>query len=237
MLSIKKILFCIIKFFPKKISNFIIFFAGCFIYRKSYAQYGEDLIIIEYLKSKQIRNGTYLDIGGFHPKWISNTYLLHKQGFSGFIVEPDWEKLKFFNFFRKGKVHLINAAVSCSKEKYIKFYKFKKNFGFSEIDTSSFKEAEKIKKEKKIDYITVKVKNFFIDDIFKITGKVNVFNLDVEGIDTELIKNCNFELLDPDLIMFEEKPNYFVTKEMQKFFESKGYNVLFQSGRTKCFAK
>jgi FkbM family methyltransferase len=237
MKKYKLILFSILNYFPNKISNFIIFIIGCFIYRKSYSQYGEDLIMLEYLNNKQIKKGSYLDIGGFHPRWISNTYLLHKNGYHGYIVEPDKDKLKFFYFLRGKKVKLINAAVTCSKNEYIELYKFKKNFGFSEIDTTSLEEAEKIKKKNKIDYNKVKVKNIFIDDIFKITGKVNVLNLDVEGIDTKLIKNCNINLLDPDIILFEEKPNYFVSDELLNFFKSKGYQVLFQSGWTKCFAK
>jgi FkbM family methyltransferase len=140
-------------------------------------------------------------------------------------------------FIKYKLLKLINAAVTCDKYEYIEFYKFKKNFGFSDIDTTSLEEAEKIKKEKKINYNKVKVKNIFIDDIFKITGKVNVLNLDIEGIDTRVIKNCNINLLDPDIILFEEKPNYFVSDELLNFFKSKGYKILFQSGYTKCFAK
>lgn len=235
--NLKFIVFFFLNFLPIKISNLLIFLAGCFIYRKSHSQYGEDLMILEYLKSKNIKNGTYLDIGGFHPKWISNTHILHKHGFTGYIVDLEKDKLKYFSLIRGKKVKLIHAAISKYRYEYIKFYKFKRFFGFSELDTISKKEAERIKNKQKINYQVKKVKNIYINELFKMTGKINVLNLDLEGIDFELIEKCNFDLIKPELILFEDNLNYFATKKMINFFKKKKFKLLFQSGGTKCFAK
>lgn len=54
--------------------------------KRSYAQSGEDIIAdIEMGKKKK---GVYIDVGAFHPKLFSNTYLFYKRGWSGVCIEP-----------------------------------------------------------------------------------------------------------------------------------------------------
>ena len=64
--------------FPKKLSDFISYLSGFKHFKISYSQFGEDLILSKYLKYKNIKKGKYLDIGAFHPRWSSNTHLLHQ---------------------------------------------------------------------------------------------------------------------------------------------------------------
>ena len=46
---------------------------------------GEDIFIVEYFKKK--KNGFYIDVGCYHPIHRNNTYLLHKNGWSGIIID------------------------------------------------------------------------------------------------------------------------------------------------------
>ena len=49
------------------------------INKNYYSQFGEDRIIINEILNPNYRNGFYIDVGCFHPKKYSNTYLLHKK--------------------------------------------------------------------------------------------------------------------------------------------------------------
>ena len=60
-----------------------------------YSQFGEDKILNE-LISKDFINGFYVDVGCFHPKKHSNTYMLFKRGWYG--VNIDMEKDKVFQY-------------------------------------------------------------------------------------------------------------------------------------------
>jgi hypothetical protein len=233
-----KLLKSIISFIlPKKIFNFLAFLYGYKFFKISYSQFGEDLIILKYLQYKKITKGIYLDIGAFHPRWISNTHLLHKLGFEGMCVDLDEEKLKYFKFARGNKVKTICASVSTSKKKYLNFYKFKRKHQFSEIDTLSYEFANKIKKKWKINFEIKKIKNYYINDLFTKIGKINILNIDVEGLDYKLIKHADFKIIDPDIIIFEDARKYFASKEIVNYFCKMKYNLLFQSGPSKCFAK
>lgn len=222
---------------PRKIINFLAFIYGYKFFKISYSQFGEDLIILKYLQYKKITKGVYLDIGAFHPRWISNTHLLHKLGFEGTCVDLDEEKLKYFRFARGNRVKTICASVSTSKKKYLNFYKFKRKHQFSEIDTLSYEFANKIKNKWKINFEIKKIKNFHINDLFTKIGKINVLNIDVEGLDYKLINYADFKIIDPDIIIFEDARKYFASKEIVNYFRKMKYNLLFQSGPSKCFAK
>ena len=223
--------------FPKKLSEFISYLGGFRHFRISYSQSGEDLILLKYLKYKNIEKGKYLDIGAFHPRWASNTHLLHQKGFSGHCVDLDEKRLRWFRFARGNKVKTICGAVSNSHEEFIKVYKFKRKSPFSLIDTTSLEHAEYFKSKGKSKYEAINVKNFHINDIFNKVGKINVFNIDIEGKDFEVIKSSNLEIIDPEIILIEDNSGYFPLNELEDFFVKKNYHLISICGLTKCFAK
>ena len=63
---------------------------------ESYSQCGQDLFVLNLLK---INNGTFLDLGCYLPKNISNTYLLELNGWSGISLDivdysEEWKERK-----------------------------------------------------------------------------------------------------------------------------------------------
>ncbi len=223
--------------FPKRLSDFISYLSGFKYFKISYSQYGEDLILLKYLKYKNIKKGKYLDLGAFHPRWASNTHLLHQKGFSGYCVDLDEKRLRWFRFARGNKVKTISGAVSNSYKEFIKVYKFKRKSPFSLVDTTSLKHAKKFTKKINNSYEIINVKNYHINDIFSKVGKVNVLNIDIEGQDFKVIKSSNLKLIDPEIILIEYNGGYFPSKEMTNFFNKKNYYLISICGLTKCFAK
>lgn len=229
-------------FFNTNILHFAIFFVGLFKYRKSYSEFGEDLVVYEYFKYKKIINGKYLDIGCFHPNWISNTALFHKLGWSGYAVDLDSVKLNYFKIFRGNKVRTITAAISNNRSKFVNYYSFNKHHPYSPVNTLSKYHANQIKKKWKINFKLEKIKNYHVNDLFTLVGKINFLTIDIEGIDGLIIKKADFSLVDPDVILFEDPFNYFATDKVKSFFNNINkkngeYKILFQSGYSKCFAK
>ena len=52
------------------------------------------------------------------------THLLHKKGFSGYCLDIDEKRLRWFRFARGNMVETICGAVSNSHEEFIKVHKF-----------------------------------------------------------------------------------------------------------------
>lgn len=229
-------------FISTKILHFIIFLYGLTINRKSYSQHGEDLVVEQYFNYKKIINGKYLDIGCFHPTWISNTALFHKLGWTGYVVDLDSVKLNYFKILRGNKVKTITAAISNNRSKFLNYYSFNEMHPYSPVNTLSRYHANQIKKNWKINFKLQKIKNYFINDLFAEVGKINFLAIDVEGIDNLIIKDADFSIIDPEVILFEDVYSYFASDKIINFFKkinkkNNQYKILFQSGYSKCFAK
>ena len=222
---------------PKKIFNFLAYLNGFKYFKISYSQYGEDLVLLKYLDYKKIKNGKYLDIGAFHPVWLSNTNLLDKKGFTGYCVDLDEERLEWFRFRRGDRVKTICGAVSNSNDEYIDIYKYQRKTPFSQVDTTSIDFAKRYSSKTNTKFETKKVKNYHIDDIYKKVGKVDVLNIDIEGKDFETLKSSNLEIIDPEIILIEDHDGYFPSNELKKFFTERDYELISICGLTKCFAK
>lgn len=54
-----------------------------------YSQYGEDGIIQEIFSRLNIQKGFFVEFGAVDGMWISNTRLLHENGWEGVMIEPD----------------------------------------------------------------------------------------------------------------------------------------------------
>lgn len=224
----------LLEFFNRKI---YIFLAGLVAFLKkntrSYSQYGEDLIIYQFFKSRNINTqGIYIDIGAYHPKWISNSYLLSKNDWSGYVVDVDQSKLLLFKYFRK-KCNIICAAIAPGESyRSINIYNFKKLF--SEIDTLDKSIAEINKIRFNCDYNINKIKTLNINDLLKSCteeyGTCDFINIDIEGLDDLVIMDIDFMLYQPKLICFEKNNVIDITIDpLAYYLKTKNYSHLFST--------
>lgn len=78
---------------------------------RSWAQCGEDLIAAFYFHNLKVPDIRYLDIGAHHPYLFSNTYLFHRRGMRGVLVEPSAEACRALRSGRRGDTVLRAAVV------------------------------------------------------------------------------------------------------------------------------
>jgi hypothetical protein len=93
----------------------------------TYSQVGQDLFVLKTLNNK--KNGYYIEIGGNHPDYINNTFLLEKEFlWNGFSLEIDKKLVEAYNKVRRN----ICIEADAIKFDYLKF--LKKNNYPSQID-------------------------------------------------------------------------------------------------------
>ena len=102
------------------------------IYEGSNSQAGQESFVLSYLKEK--RNGYYLEIGGYHSKIDSNTYLLETQyGWSGVALEIDTGRSNEYNSNRSN-VCLNADATTFNYLEYLENNKFPNQIDYLQID-------------------------------------------------------------------------------------------------------
>lgn len=207
----------------------------CFLDRKQYSQWGEDLFIDNFFKNKN--NGIYLDIGCFHPYMYSNTCLLHKRGWSGVNVDINQTSIDLFNIIRPNDTNIC-AAVSKEK-KDLKVY-FDDPFSpINTVDKKFYENLEKsFFKNKKIFTIQSKtIQEIF--DIGKIKGEIDFVNIDAEGLDFEILLQMNLSKYKVKLLSIEthnvdgSKTENF--ESIKNLLEKNGYLIFKRVGPTTLF--
>jgi len=207
---------------------------GFFISRRSYAQNGEDLLAAQFFRRIGLSRGYYVDIGCFHPHWISNTKLLHDQGWSGLAVDVDPFKVKLYRLVRGARVRTVCAAVTAAPAagpvRLHRFHKF-----WSELDTLS----EEVAARSGRPFSISTVQALPIGDLLDLAARpVNFLNIDVEGLDASILRAIDFGKHRPELICFEDALGAVLpSTEMTEFLGGHGYAHLFSTGPSHGFAR
>ncbi len=191
-----------------------------FIKKKSYSMDGEDIFIVEYFRKK--KNGFYIDVGCYHPIHRNNTYLLHKNGWSGINIDIHQFSIDLFNFLRPNDINL-NYAVSDQNGMVEMFYQKK----LSQLSTIDEQQAQmsfqgNIKKSK--------IKSLSLDAILEKTNltetKIDLLDIDVEGADLRVLKGFTIEKFKPELICVEIHKKDIKNSEIYKYLSNFSYELV-----------
>ena len=191
-----------------------------FIKKKSYSMDGEDLFIVEYFRKKN--NGFYIDVGCYHPIHRNNTYLLHKNGWSGINIDIHQFSIDLFNYLRPDDVNL-NCAISNKNEVTEMFYQKE----LSQISTIEKQQAKiafqgNIKKSK-IQSLTL---DALLEKINFTDKKLDLLDIDVEGADLKVLKGFNIEKFKPELICVEIHEKDIKNSEIYKYLSNFSYELV-----------
>ena len=179
-----------------------------------YSQFGEDKILFEIIP-KNLSKGFYVDVGCFHPKKYSNTYMLHQRGWYGVNIDMEEDKIKTFNIIRPRDFNYI-AAISDRVEN-VKIFRNQK-FGVSSTINKDI-----INKNDIIDEIEIKTET--LNNVLKLSPfknkQIDLLNIDTEGNDFKVLKSLDFEIYNPKIIIIETH-----LKDIQKILMSEPYKYL-----------
>jgi FkbM family methyltransferase len=182
-----------------KLNKYVDYVRGCVIkYRKSYSQSGEDLILNNFFRDKNV--GVYVDIGANDPKKFNNTHFFYLKGWHGVNIEPNIKKIKLFKKTRKRDINL-NLGVG-QKEGELIFYNFKPDTlsNFSEEITDEYRKmGHKIKSIEKVKVLP-------LNTIFKkylMNTKIDFMTVDTEGGDLEVLRGNDWTKYRPVYLIIE----------------------------------
>ena len=188
--------------------------------KKSYSMNNEDIAVIDYFKDK--KDGFYVDVGCHHPTYINNTYLLHKQNWSGINIDVSQFSIDLFNYMRPQDLN-YNCAIS-NKNEIIKLF-FQKEF--SQLSTIENTQAKIVFqgniKQKEIQAFTLN--EILSRDKYKDT-KIDFLNIDVEGADLKVLEGLSFDKFKPELICVEIHDKEIQKNKIYNFLINKRYELI-----------
>lgn len=160
----------------------------------TYAQHGEDLVLLNIFRQLGIAKPCYLDIGAHHPQIISNTALLYERGCRGVNVEANPNLIEAFLALRPEDVTLNVAVGPIAGE--MDFYFIDDYSGRNTCDVRVAQEF--VSKHPKFSIqgkarVPVETVNNIYEKYFK-PNDIDLLSIDVEGLDIEILKStfaCN----------------------------------------------
>jgi len=190
--------------------------------KRSYSQFGEDLIISSFFKSFR---GKFVDIGCYHPLKYNNTALLYKKGWTGINIDLNQTTIDLFNACRKKDTNVLACLSNVRKEVPLYF-----ESAFSALNSIN-KENLKNFGIKNIKINKIKTKLF--TDIVK--NNFDFLNIDCEGNDFKILKTIDLNIFTPKLICIEVNKRH---KDLiYNYLSNYGYKLLIKKSLSHIFYK
>ena len=191
-----------------------------------FSGFGEDVVLTNLFHRKKV--GFYIDIGCWHPKWGSNTYLLHKRGWKGINIDMDAFKIDMFNIARKNATNICTAV--SDKEKDLMYYCSKDDSSLNTLD-QNFAEAM-LQNKQNLKYDLKQIRSRPLDKILSETPyaekEIDLLTIDVEGHELPVLKSLSFERYKPKVLvveLHEGKIESILDNEIYRFIKSKNYSL------------
>lgn len=203
------------------------------MYKRSYSQLGEDMIINHIFVAMGIIKPSYLDIGAHDPFYISNTAFFYEKGSSGINIEPNPVLFEKIDKTRKRDINL-NIGIGEGNEK-LDFYVMNS----PTMSTFSKEQAEKLCENPK--FKIERIQKVDVKPIMSIIEEycAGVFpdflSLDAEGLDFSILKTIDYSKSCPKVICVESveySETLFGKKEREiiEYLENKGYYAYADTG-------
>ena len=229
--SLKFLLNSKIYFFRKIYFFYNIYFRN-FKYLNGGTQFDED----KYLNNFFTKNyeGRFVDLGCFHPTRHNNTFKFYKKNWTGINVDLNPITIELFNFFRSKDIN-INCAIG-NKTAVKKLYFVD---DFSPLNTLDLNHLNFLKKNfslNKNQFKVKKVKTQTVNNILKKYKfyKIDFLNIDLEGLEYEIINSINFKKFKINLICVEilnhNNKSNSKSKKLQKILKNNHFKLFKKIG-------
>ncbi len=191
-----------------------------------YSGFGEDIVLKDIFHRKN--EGLYVDVGCWHPKWGSNTFLLHQKGWEGINIDMDPFKIDMFNMARRNAINICTAV--SDEEKNLPYYSSKDHSAMNTLDPEFARIATMNKPD--LNYELKKTKSITLDSIISATKhaktEIDLLSIDVEGHELSVLRSLDFEMHKPKVVVVEihsEKIEDLLNSEIYEFIRGKKYSL------------
>lgn len=195
---------------------------------ETFSQAGEDACIDFLLRELNIHSPSYLEIGVCNPIIGSNTYLFHKRGAKGVLVEADRSQIEIIKKNRPND-KIIHAGISSKGNSEAEFYIFEiKGYNTFVKEEALQREASGSNKIIKVERVQMRSINSILEDNF--TSPPDLLSIDIEGLDYEVLADLNSEKYPIPIICaetcgFSETHIRSKNRSIFELMETKGYVV------------
>ncbi len=184
----------------------------------TYAQHGDDLIMLAMFHQLKIYRPSWLDVGAHHPYHLSNTALMYERGGRGINVEANLDLMGAFAEHRPGDVNVCAGVTALGGSRPIRFYRTHAP-GLSSFD-HSLASKYGIASEVEVPVVTIQ------EIVTKSAGGVfpDLLTVDAEGLDLEILGSVDWSGSCPKVVCAEAfTADRDIREELRQLLVGAGY--------------
>lgn len=197
----------------------------------TYAQHGDDLMLLNIFHLLGIEKPSYIDLGAHHPFTISNTALLYQRRSRGVNVEANPNLFGDFLMYRPEDKNL-NFGVGLERTTMM-FYMYSDTSGRNTFSLDEVASLEGVLKVKQ----TIPVEVYTLDSIIMshCNGRYpDLLLCDIEGLDYDVLQQARFDFQNgPKVVVVETRRAH--TRKMERMMNTKSYSLLCRMGENLFF--
>jgi FkbM family methyltransferase len=169
--------------------------------QESYAQEGEDLVLARIFATKT--DGFYVDVGAHHPIRFSNTYLLYCKGWRGINIDATPHSMDEFNRVRPRDIN-IECLVSSDESSQTLYILNEPALNTVSADLAHHRSQED-SYYRVTDSVVLKPRRLasILDEHLPPAQAIDLLNVDVEGLDLDVLRSNDWTRYRPMLILVE----------------------------------
>ena len=192
-------------------------------YKKSYAEKGEDLVLAAMLH--KVNNGSYVEVGCYHPIRKSNTFGFYKLGWRGLVIDANPVHLDAYRHMRPQDT-IVEAAVSNSDcETELVCYQ---ESAYSTISQSTaIGVDDRIAGTKLVRRVKTRTLTSIMDE-YNAPREFNLLSIDCEGHDFEVLQSLDLVRYHPEIIIIEDHEfsmDHYEKNPIINYLKPYGYNL------------
>lgn len=197
--------------------------------QECYSQEGEDLALMRIFNAK--RDGFYVDVGAHHPIRFSNTFLLYRMGWRGINIDATPNSMDEFRRVRPRDINVESLVSSSEKEQtFFLLSEPALNTGVSNLAHQRSGENQRYQIVNTVD-LKPRALASILDEYLPPSQKIDVLNVDVEGLDFDVLQSNNWDRYRPAVILAELLPATEATteddqQEIAQYLHAKGYRIM-----------
>ena len=164
-----------------------------------FGQEGEDILLTRVFGNKT--NGFFVDVGAHHPTRFSNTYMLSLNGWSGINIDANQHSINQFELTRSRDINICSSiGVNDVSRKYFCFAESALNTFDEEIAQMYVRNGHKIDR---IESLKTTGLGVLLDANVKPGTFIDLLNIDVEGLELEVIRSNDWSKYAPVVVVVE----------------------------------
>lgn len=199
--------------------------------KTSYAQHGDDFAVLNIFKRLGIEKPSYLDVGAYHPFDLSNTALLYERGSRGVNVEPNAALFDAFCKARPEDTNVLAGVAPIHGE--MTFYHVAADPGRFTFDVATATTLGITHTEEVIVYTLNNIVDIARNGVWP-----DLLNIDIEGLDIDVLRSADFGENPPRVVIVEaDNGGGDTSHELAALMAAKGFTLQSWAGSNMIFVR